>query len=177
MIFLWQKQGIRNIKPIAFGSRCLNDTEKNYSLGELELIAVVWGLEKFRFYLYGKKIHSYTIHQALESIIKRNQSNQQNSARLTRWLDKLAHFDIAVQHITGRNLKFTNFISRNPAGGAAIENKYDEDYVINVLTDYAALNAKYSSLFDNQSNSRTEDTEESFERKTEMKMSKRITNK
>ena len=53
---LWQKQDNGDIKPIAYGSRYLNDTEKNYSIGELELLAVVWGLEKFRFYLYGKKV-------------------------------------------------------------------------------------------------------------------------
>ena len=51
-ITLWQKQDDGNMKPIAFGSRYLNDTEKKYSIGELELLAVVWGLEKFRFHLY-----------------------------------------------------------------------------------------------------------------------------
>ena len=49
-ITLWQKQDDGNTKPIAFGSRYLNDTEKKYSIGELEILAVVWGLEKFRFY-------------------------------------------------------------------------------------------------------------------------------
>ena len=54
-ITLWQKQSDGEIKPIAFGSRYLNDSEKNYSIGEL---AVVCGLEKFRFYWYGKKFFS-----------------------------------------------------------------------------------------------------------------------
>ena len=27
---------------------------KKYSVGELELLVVVWGLERFRFHLYGK---------------------------------------------------------------------------------------------------------------------------
>ena len=40
-ITLWQKQDDGEKKPIAFGSRYLNDTEKNYSIGELELLAVV----------------------------------------------------------------------------------------------------------------------------------------
>ena len=43
-ITLWQKQDDGNITPIAYGSRYLNNTEKNYSIGELELLAVVWGL-------------------------------------------------------------------------------------------------------------------------------------
>ena len=71
----------------------------------------------------------------------------------------MAHFVVAVQHIAHSNLKFTDFLSRNPVGGAAIEEKYEEKNVINILTGYAALNAKDGSLFDNQSNSRTEETE------------------
>ena len=158
-ITLWQKQDDGELKPIAFGSRYLNNTEKNYSIGELELLAVVWGLEKFRFYLYGKKVHLYTDHQALEPLIKRNRSNHQYSARLTRWLDRLAHFDIAVQHIAGRNMKFTDYLSRNPVGGAPTEDKDDEEYVINILTEHAELNAKYGSLFDSQSDYSKQNTE------------------
>ena len=108
-------------------------------------------MEKFRFYLYGKKAYLYTDHQALELLIKRNQSNHQYSAKLTRWLDRVAHFDITVQHIVGSILKFTDYLGRNPVGGAPTENKYDEEYVVNILTEHAELNAKFGSLFDNQS--------------------------
>ena len=146
-ITLWQKQSDGEITPIAFGSRYLNDSEKNYSIGELELLAVVWGLENFRFYLYGKKVFLYTDHQALEPLIKRNRCNRQYSARLTRWLDRLAHFDIAIQHIAGSNLKFTDFLSRNPVENASNEEVYDEQYVINILSGQAELNAKYGTLF------------------------------
>ena len=46
-ITLWQKQNNGKIKPMAFGSIYLNNIEKNYSIDELELLAVVWRLEKF----------------------------------------------------------------------------------------------------------------------------------
>ena len=81
-----------NLVPRAFGSRFLNDSEKNYSIGELELLAVVWGSEKFRFSLYGKKVFLFTDHQAVDLLNKRNRCNKQYSARRTRWLDRLAHF-------------------------------------------------------------------------------------
>ena len=48
---LWRKQNDITIRPIAFANRCLNYAEKNCSIGELEVLAVVWGLENFRFYL------------------------------------------------------------------------------------------------------------------------------
>ena len=107
----------------------------------------------FRFYLYGKKVFLYTDHQALEPLIKRNRCNRQYGARLTRWLDRLAHFDIAIQHIAGSNLKFTDFkfLSRNPVENASNEDVYDEQYVINILSEQAELNAKYGTLFADQS--------------------------
>ena len=150
-IILWQKQDDGNTKPIAYGSRYLNETEKKYSIGELELLAVVWGLVKFRFYLYGKKVYLYTDNQALEPLIKRNRCNKQYSARLTRWFDRLTHFDISIQHIAGSNLKFTDYLSRNPVGGATPEENYEEEYVINKLTEHAKLNLKQGRLFADQS--------------------------
>ena len=171
-ITIWQKQDNGNTKPIAYGSRYLNETEKKYSIGELELLAVVWGLEKFRLYLYGKKVHLYMDHQALEPLIKRNRSNKQYSARLTRWLDRLTHFDISIQHIAGSNLKFTDFLSRNPVGGAAPEENYDEEYVTNILAEQADLNLKYGQLFADQSKCSkrtTERTKKNSEHKVEHK--------
>ena len=52
-IALWQRQNNGELKAIAYASRYLNDAE---NVGELELLAVVWGLERFRFHLYGKKV-------------------------------------------------------------------------------------------------------------------------
>ena len=84
---------------------------------------------------------------------------QQYSARLTRWLDRLARFDIAIQHIAGSNLKFTDYLSRNPVGGATPEDTYDEEDVINILSEQAKLNAKYGQLSADQSDNSKRVTE------------------
>ena len=139
-ITLWQELADGELKPIAFGRRFFNDSEKIYSIGELKLLAVVRGLEKFRFYLKGKKVFLYTDNQALEPLIKRNRCSKQYSARLTRWLDRLAHFDIPIQHIAESSLKSTDFLSRNPVEGATTENMYDEHCVINIPTEQVKLN-------------------------------------
>ena len=49
---LWQEQLDGKLKPIGVASRFLSDTEK-YARNQLELIAVVCGLEQFRLYIYG----------------------------------------------------------------------------------------------------------------------------
>ena len=92
-------------KQISIGHR------KKYAINELEFLAVVWGLEHFRLYIYGKPVKLLTDHQALEPLIKRNRSNKTYSARLTRWLDRLAHFTINVKHIAGKNLALTSRIT------------------------------------------------------------------
>ena len=73
-----------NLKLIEFASRFLSDTEKIYAINELELLAVVRGLEHFRLNIYGKPIKLLTDHQALEPLIKRNRSNKTYSARLAK---------------------------------------------------------------------------------------------
>ena len=85
----------------------------------------------------------YTDYQALKPLIKRKRCKKQKSTRLTRWIDRLAHFDVSIQHITGSNLKFGDFLCRNPVDGATTENLYEEQKVKNFLTEQVQLNLKY----------------------------------
>ena len=144
---LWQKQNDGNLKPIGFASRFLSDTEKKYAINEPELLAVVWGLEHFRLYIYGKPIELLTDHQALEPLIKRNRSNKTYSVRLTRWLGRLAHFDIKIKHIAGKHLALTDYLSRHPISKPdPIE--YDEEYVINCVIPLAEFISNHGSITD-----------------------------
>ena len=136
----------RKLKPIGFASRFLSDTEKKYAINELELLAVVWGLEHFRLYLYGKPIKLLTDHQALEPLMKRNRSNKTYSARLTRWLDRLAHFSINVSHIAGKHLALTDYLSRNPTAPPQADDAKDEEYVINNIAPHLKFMNKFGCL-------------------------------
>ena len=100
--------------PIAFASRFLTDCERKYAINELELLGALWGLEYSRYYVYGKKVNLLTNHQALQPLLKRYKAHQQYSARLTRWLDRLSHFDVNVQYTAGKNIPLTDYLSRHP---------------------------------------------------------------
>ena len=55
--------------PIAFASRYLNSQEKKCSTNELELLAVVWAVDRFKHYLLGKEFVIATDHKALTSAL------------------------------------------------------------------------------------------------------------
>ena len=46
---------------VAYASRFLNSLEEKYSVNELELLGVVWAIEHFKYYLYGKSLRSLRI--------------------------------------------------------------------------------------------------------------------
>ena len=55
--------------PIAFASQFLNPTEERYSVNELELLEVVWSIDYFKNYLYGKDFIVITDRELLSILI------------------------------------------------------------------------------------------------------------
>ena len=58
-------------RPVAYGSRALTDCQRRYAQIEKELLAIVYGCEKFHQYLYGRDIKVESDHKPLESIFKK----------------------------------------------------------------------------------------------------------
>ena len=120
-------------KPLAYASRFLNKLEDRYSINELELLAIVWALEHFKYYLYGNKITLQTDHQALLSALKNNRGNTTYQSRLSRWIDRLLLFNFTIEHIPGKNMGFTDYLSRNPSGKPTPESEDFKKFVINTI--------------------------------------------
>ena len=59
-------------KPIAFASRTLNKSEKMYSQLDKEALSIMFGIKKFRQYLFGRKFVLCTDNKALSYLIARN---------------------------------------------------------------------------------------------------------
>ena len=140
---LWQREG-EIIRPIVFASKFLIDCERKHAINELELLGALWGLEYFRYHVYGKTVNLLTDHQALQPLLKRYRAHKQYSARLTQWLDRLSHFDVNVQYTTGKNIPLTDCLSRFPIVNTAgnetendvsgqTETESEDEFVINQI--------------------------------------------
>ena len=97
-------------KIVAMASRALTDTESRYSNIGRECLAVVFGLEKFEHYLYGRKVIVETDLSPLEQIFKKNIAEA--PARLQRLLLRCMKFDITVRYKAGKSIPVANALSR-----------------------------------------------------------------
>ena len=67
--------------PVSYASRTLNDAETKYATIEKELLAVLFGVQNFRPYLYGRKFTLVTDHRPL--VWLHNIKNP--GSKLNRW--------------------------------------------------------------------------------------------
>ena len=122
--------------PVALASRFLNDQEKKYSTNEYELLAIVWSCERFRNYLLGNHFVVLTNHKAIISALKTNRGNKTHQLRLTRWADRLLHFDFDIFNISGCKLGIVDYLSRFPTFEAPRPSIFDEQYVVKCISRF-----------------------------------------
>ena len=96
--------------PVAYASRALNETEKNYAQIEKEMLAIVYGLNKFERYTLGKKTTVESDHKPLETIIKKELVNAPK--RLQRMLLQLQKYDFEVIYKRGQEMYVADTLSR-----------------------------------------------------------------
>ena len=71
----YQKEVDTQLHPLAYASRTLSKHEANYSVTELEELAIAWALRHFRAYLLGHKCMVYTDHSPLKAMLAVPHSN------------------------------------------------------------------------------------------------------
>lgn len=92
-ILVQKKDGIS--RAIYCASRSLASHERKYCQTEKECLAIVWAMEKFYIYLYGKRFTLVTDCKPLQYLFNRAQSKP--SARIERWILRLQAFDFDVR--------------------------------------------------------------------------------
>ena len=106
---LEQEGNDKKLYPVGYASKTLAKAEQKYTTTKLECYAVLWGIEKFHHYLYGRKFKVVTDHQALTWLMKNENSLK---GRRARWVLKMEPYDFEIIYKEGREHKNADALSR-----------------------------------------------------------------
>ena len=107
--------GTKEDHPVAFISRQLNIHEKNYTVSEIECLAVIWAVGQFEHHLIDAPFTIVTDHAALVWLPTKKFEN----TRIMRWAMKLAEFKYTVIHRPGTLHVNADGLSRAPVPDSA----------------------------------------------------------
>lgn len=98
---LSQRRGPGSVEQVvAYASRSLTSHEINYSQIHKEALAIIFAVDKFHQYLFGRKFILRTDHKPLVSIFGQNIGIPSAAAsRLQRWAIKLSAYDFEIEYI------------------------------------------------------------------------------
>ncbi|XP_057684821.1 uncharacterized protein LOC130911119 [Corythoichthys intestinalis] len=98
------------LRPVAFASRKLSASERNYAIHQLEFLSLKWAVvDKFHDYLYGARFTVRTDNNPLTYVL----STAKLNAVGHRWLAALSTYEFDVQYRPGRQNIDADLLSRN----------------------------------------------------------------
>ncbi|SJL17084.1 uncharacterized protein ARMOST_20626 [Armillaria ostoyae] len=97
-------------RPVAFMSKALTATERNYEIYDKELLAIMLALSEWRHYLMGalEDVEIWTDHQNLQYFRKPQKLNR----RQARWVTELAEYHFVLKHKPGTANVKADLLSR-----------------------------------------------------------------
>ncbi|XP_049866919.1 uncharacterized protein K02A2.6-like isoform X1 [Pectinophora gossypiella] len=119
------------LRPLAFASRSLTASERNYSQIHKEATAVIFGVKRFHQYLFGVQTPFIlkTDHRPLLTIFgKKNGISVTAALRLQRYAIILSAYNYTVQYITSKNNVIADYFSRAPLPSMDNESERDSGH-------------------------------------------------
>ncbi|KAL7291197.1 hypothetical protein TKK_0015038 [Trichogramma kaykai] len=116
---------------IAFGNKSLTDCEKRYCQTEKEVLALVWAVEHFKIYLFGKVFELITDHKPLEVIFG---EKSKPCAKIDRWVLRLQAYQYKIIYKPGKS-NIADPFSR--LCKIKQEQPFDNENYINLIVEYS----------------------------------------
>jgi len=115
-------------RPIAYISKSLNETKRNYKIHNKEMLAVIRCLEAWRHFLEGtrSKFEVWTDHKNLEYFM----SNQKLNCRQVRWALYLSRFDFVLKHISESKMGKADGLSKRLDWEVGVEKDNEEQTLV-----------------------------------------------
>ena len=80
--------------------------------------------------MYGAQFEIVMDHKALLSALNANQSYKTMHSRLPRWVNRLLPFNFKIKHIPGKEMGFTDSLSRLPSRKALPTSHNDSEFIV-----------------------------------------------
>ena len=96
--------------PVKFVSKLLSEAESRCSSIEREMLAVLFGLEKFHYHAYGRLVVVKSDHRPLEAIFKKHLSSA--PPRLARMLLCIQKYDVRIKYLPEKDVPVADALSR-----------------------------------------------------------------
>ena len=98
--------------PVEFASKLLTETESRYSNIERvrEMLAVLFGLEKFHYYAYGRPVVVESDHKPFEAIFRKHLSSA--PPRIARMMLRIQKYDAQIKYVPGKDIPVADALSR-----------------------------------------------------------------
>ena len=115
-------------RPVAFLSKSLNKTEKNYKIHDKKMLVIIRKLENWKHLLEGAhfKFEVWTDHKNLEYFMKVQKLNQ----RQARWALYLLGFNFTLKYVPGTKMGKVDELSRKSDWKVEVENDNENQILI-----------------------------------------------
>lgn len=123
---LVQKKNDGNWHPVFYFSKRSNEAESKFHSYELETLAIIYALRRFRVYLHGRPFKIITDCNSLTLTLNKKELNP----RIARWALEMQNFDYVVEHRTGKRMQHVDALSRCQEIMVIETNTFEENLVI-----------------------------------------------
>ncbi|XP_074298536.1 uncharacterized protein LOC141629432 [Silene latifolia] len=133
------------LSAIYYASQTLDEVQVKYATTEKEMLAVVYALEKFRFYLLGSKVIVFIDHTTLKHLLVKKDTKP----RLLRWILLIQEFDLEIRDKKGSKNVVADHLSRlqlqDEGDILPIDDSFSDDALMAIATGDNPWYADYAN--------------------------------